>query len=78
MATIEVTIRDNEGKVISNSKRYPIDIGKGTLAEIEGAVEKFKNVALPEIEGELFSTEQTKFSEEQKKTGIINLTGQQK
>jgi hypothetical protein len=69
MATIEVIIRDDEGNIVSKNgpKKYRLNLSKSTLAEIEGAVDSFKNKALPEIEEELLSAAQARFVEEQKK-----------
>lgn len=74
MATIEVTIRDDEGNIVNKNgpKQYLLNLGKSKLAEIEGAVDSFKNKALPEIEEELLSATQAKFVEEQKKQETTN------
>ena len=69
MATIKVTIQDDFGNVINEaaSREYPLDLGKTTLAEIEGAVEDFKKRALADIERDLLLATQDRFVEEQKK-----------
>jgi hypothetical protein len=70
MATIEVTVRDDEGKVIGigRSQTYALDLGQQTLHDIEGGVEGFKQQALPEIERILLNHAQTNFTQEIKKT----------
>lgn len=70
MATIEVIIRDPEGKVFDKENRliYPMDLGKATFYEIEGAVEQFKKRVLPDIEAELLEAAQKKFIEGKAKT----------
>lgn len=74
MATIEVIIRDPEGKVFDKENRliYPMDLGKATFYEIEGAVEQFKKRVLPDIEAELLEEAQKKFIEGKAKTLICN------
>jgi hypothetical protein len=69
MATIKVTIQDDFGNVINEAagREYPLDLGKATLEEIEGAVEDFKKRALADIEQNLLLATQTSFVEGQKK-----------
>jgi hypothetical protein len=69
MARIKVTIWDDDGGMINKTaeREYELNVGKGTLAEIEGAVDDFKKKALVEIEKVLLVAEQDKFVEEQKK-----------
>jgi len=69
MATIKVTIQDDFGNVINEAagREYPLDLGKATLAEIEGAVEDFKKRALADIEQDLLLATQASFVEGQKK-----------
>lgn len=72
MASIEITIRDDEGNVLSK-KHYDkeaFDIGSGSFHEIEGAVETFKHQALPELERTLLEHEQTRFTQTLKKGGL--------
>jgi hypothetical protein len=69
MASIEIIIRDDEGRVLG-TKHYgeeEFDIGSGSFHEIEGAVETFKQIALPEIERTLLEHEQTRFGTALKK-----------
>ena len=66
MATIEVTLRDEQGNVIG-SRTYPMELGQQTLHEIEGEVERFKQQALPEIEQTLLEQAQTAFTQSKKK-----------
>ena len=73
MATIEVTLRDDEGNVIGSSisRTYTLELGQQTLHEIEGSVEQFKQQALPEIEQVLLEHAQTCFTQEVKKSPSI-------
>ncbi len=69
MASIEIIIRDDEGHILGK-KHYDeeeFDIGSGSFHEIEGAVETFKQIALPEIERTLLEREQIRFSQALKK-----------
>ena len=68
MVTIEVILRDDEGKLISSSKShtYQVELGQQTLHEIEGGVETFKQQVLPEIEQVLLNHAQTTFTQEKK------------
>lgn len=69
MAKIKIIIEDDNGEKISEiaEREYYLDIKKGTLGEIEEAVEIFKQRALVEIEKELLEAQQTKYFEETKK-----------
>jgi len=71
MARIKITIEDDFGNRIGKEefKEYYLNIGNGTLDEIEGAVEEFKNRALSEIEKQLLKQEQSKYIAEEKKEG---------
>ena len=73
MASIEIIIRDDEGRIL-DKKHYDdeeFDIGNGSFHEIEGAVETLKQKALPEIERTLLENEQTRFSQALKKGGRL-------
>ena len=52
MGTIKITIQDEWGNVIGELADWEsqLDLGKATLAEIEGAVEEVKQRTLTEIE----------------------------
>lgn len=58
MVTIKITIEDEAGKQIGEPQAYSLEIGNGTLAEIETAVEKLKRKSLPEIEHQLLAHDQ--------------------
>ena len=69
MASIEIIIRDDEGRILGK-KHYDdeeFDIGSGSFHEIEGAVETFKQRALPELERTLLEHQQTRFTTALKK-----------
>lgn len=66
-AKVEVVIRDEMGNILSQLTPKSIDIGTQSLHDIEGAVEIWKQQALPEIEAELLSQAQSQFTQEIKK-----------
>jgi len=70
MPAIEIIIRDDSGNIINsrNARKYPLDLGKKSLHEIEGAVEEFKRQALPDIEASLLEAAQNAFILDKKKT----------
>ena len=76
MARIKITIQDTDGDVIQEiaQREYELDLGQGTLAEIEGAVDEFKKRALVEIEKAFLVAAQARFVEDQKKA-CCNLFG---
>lgn len=69
MGSVEIILRDDDGKIINQrTKRvYEVDLGGETLHEIEGAVEKVKREALPEITADYLSAAQAKCVERLKK-----------
>ena len=72
MAKIEIILKDDSGKRIGEQREYELEVGGGTLAEIEAAVEQFKRKSLPEIEKELLAESQ---SQEIKKNRALALNG---
>lgn len=66
-ARVEVVIRDEAGNILSQLVPQEIDTGTQSLHEIEGAVEIWKQQALPEIEANLLSQAQSQFTQEIKK-----------
>lgn len=66
-AKVEVVIRDEAGNILSQLVPHEIDIGTQSLHEIEGALEIWKQQALPEIEADLLSQAQSQFTQEIKK-----------
>ena len=77
MAKIKITIQDDFGKVITETadREYQLDLGKATLTEIEEAVEGFKKRALADIEKDFLYDAQTRFVQEQKKSGVLKCNG---
>lgn len=53
MAKIKITLENEKGKQIGEVQEYELEVGQGSLVEIEAAVEKFKRNSLPKIEQEL-------------------------
>lgn len=69
MAKIKITLQDEDWDGIQEiaEREYELNLGQGTLAEIEEAVEEFKKRALAEIEKTLLVVAQARFVEDQKK-----------
>jgi hypothetical protein len=74
MPTIELTLRDDQGRIIDHRsmKRYPLDWKSRSFHDIEGAVEDFKRSALPDIEADLLEAAQAAFIQDKKKDLICN------
>lgn len=68
-ARIEVTIRDEAGNVLGQLDPQMLDLGKQSLHDIEGAIEAWRQRALPDIEAELLSAAQQQFVEKKTVTG---------
>ena len=68
MATIEIIIKDEQGKELTRLQSIDLELGSQSLDEIEIAVEKLKQKMLPEISSELMSQAQREFTKEKKKT----------
>lgn len=66
MASIEVIIRDDQGKIISQGKAKQVDLRHANLDMIETAVEDWRKQVLPEIEGQLLQQGQTQFTSGEK------------
>ena len=69
MVKIEITIKDEEGKQLSQLESLDLRLGDRTIYEIEREVEKFKKKMLPEISKELMLQAQRDFTEEKKRGG---------
>jgi hypothetical protein len=69
-ARVEIVIRDEAGQVLSQLAPHEIDLKNQSLHEIEGAIENWKQQALPEIEADLLTRAQNQFTQEIKKTEI--------
>lgn len=70
MPTIELVLRDDDNQIIGHQaiKKYPLDWKSQSFHDIEGAVEHFKNLALPDIELDLLEAAQRTFIQDKKKT----------
>ena len=66
-ARVEIVIRDEVGNILSQVAPHEIDLGSQSLHGIEGAVENWKQQALPEIEASLLTEAQNQFTQEIKK-----------
>lgn len=56
------------GNILSQLTPTSIDLGTQSLHEIEGAIETWKQQALPEMEADLLERAQNQFTQEIKKT----------
>ena len=63
MATIELTIRDDDGNIIppSHKRLYELNIGSGDSDTIEGAVGRFRHNILKDIHKNLLNNAQEDF-----------------
>jgi hypothetical protein len=69
-ARVEVVIRDEEGNILSQLAPAWMDLRAQSLHDIEGAVETWRQQALPEIEADLLTQAQSQFTQEIKKPEI--------
>lgn len=69
MPTIELILRDENGQIMGQQfvKKYPLDWKSQSFHDIEGAVENFKQTALPDIEANLLEAAQDAFIQDKKK-----------
>jgi hypothetical protein len=70
MPTIELILRDDNGQMMGEQsvKKYPLDLKSQSFHDIEGAVEKFKQVVLSDVEASLLEVAQSAFIQDKKKT----------
>jgi hypothetical protein len=66
-ARVEVVIRDEEGNILSQLAPAWMELGTQSLHDIEGAVETWRQQALPQIEADLLTGAQSQFTQEIKK-----------
>lgn len=66
MVRIKVVIEDEQGRILRQSEAQTLDLGQQSLHEIEGAVESWRQQALPEIEAELLHQAQQVFTQDKK------------
>ena len=64
---VELVIRDEEGKILSQLDSYSMELGAQSLHEIEGAVEDWRQKVLPDIKAELLHSAQAQFIQQSKK-----------
>ncbi len=69
MAKIDIRLKDDNGEQIGKQREYELEVGTGSLAEIEAAVEVLKRKTLPEIEQQLLIEAQ---AQEIKKKGRVS------
>lgn len=75
-ARVEIVIRDEVGNILSQLAPQQIDLGKQSLHEIEGAVENWKQQALPEIEVSLLNQARAPVYPRDQKTSSPVVTAQ--
>lgn len=68
MVKIEITIKDEQGKQLSQLQSLDLELGTSRLYEIETAGEKLKRKMLPELSSELLKQARREFTQEKKKT----------
>ena len=66
-ARVEILIRDEAGNLLSQLDPYQMDLGSQSLHDIEGAVEHWRQQALPDIEADLLRQAQSQFTQQAKK-----------
>ena len=71
MARIRMTLEDDNGRELNSDKErvYALHVGTNRLADIEAAVERLQQEALPELEAESLTLAQQEFVVEVKKGG---------
>ena len=67
-ARVETIIRDEAGNILSQLAPREIDLGNQSLHDIEGALENWKQQALPEIEASLLNQARASVYPRDKKT----------
>ena len=73
-ARVETVIRDEAGNVLSQLASHEIDLGNQSLHDIEGAVENWRQQALPEIEASLLTQAHAPVHARDKKTRKLVVT----
>lgn len=67
-ARLELIVRDENDNIVGQLAEYEVDLINPTLHGIEGAVEEWRQQALPELESHLLTQAQTEFTQQAKKT----------
>lgn len=66
MASIEIIVRDDQGKIIRQVKDEQLDLPELSLDGVEAAVEGWRHTAAKEVAVSLLETAQQSFTEAQK------------
>ncbi|MBD2771260.1 hypothetical protein [Iningainema tapete] len=68
MASIELTIRDDNGNILqcNTTTTYTLNLGGQTFSEIEGAVENWKQTVRTDVERKHLVAAQAQFTQEKK------------
>jgi hypothetical protein len=77
MARIRITLEDDDGREINGDKERLYDVSGGTtrLVDIEAAVERLKQAALPELTAELWTLAQPQCVAEVNKGASCDVMG---
>ncbi len=67
MVKIEIMLKDEQGKQLSQLQSIDLELGTQSLYEIETAVEKLRKKMLPELSKQLLRQAQREFTQEKKK-----------
>jgi hypothetical protein len=70
MASIEVIVRDDQGKILRQSVDEDVKLSSLSLRGVESAVERWRHKVLPKVEATLLEAAQQEFTEAQK-TNLI-------
>jgi len=68
MATVEMVLKDDDGRVIG-TREMELDLQSGSFHDIEGAVEAFRKQALPQLEADLLKDKQRRLRDEKRGAG---------
>ena len=66
MASIEVIVRDDQGKILRQSVDEDVKLSSLSLRGVESAVERWRHKVLPKVEATLLEAAQQEFTEAQK------------
>jgi len=69
MARIRIILEDDNGREVAGTEPriYELGVGLDNLHEIEGALERFRRLALPELTAELLAEAQAAQTKDPKK-----------
>jgi predicted GTPase len=74
MASIEVIVRDDQGKILRQSVDEDVKLSSLSLRGVESAVERWRHKVLPKVEETSLEAAQQEFTEAQKANLIYDGT----